>query len=137
MKCRWTDMNVLHYASFFDCSSLVEALVKANKGLFHCTHTCTLVRIYVQADAYECICTYTHAHTHTHTHTCIHIRAYTHKHTHTNIHTQTYTHKHTHIQLLSCTDLLNATSKQFDGGTSLHIAAANANLQATRTLVSN
>ena len=34
-------MNVLHYASFFDCSSLVETLVEADKGLFHCTHTVT------------------------------------------------------------------------------------------------
>ena len=33
-------------------------------------------------------------------------------------------------------DLVNATSKQFDGGTSLHIAAANLSLQASRTLVS-
>ena len=44
---------------------------------------------------------------------------------------------HTHTHILYITDLLNATSKQFDGGTSLHIAAANLNLQATKTLVSS
>ncbi|XP_065890295.1 CAP-Gly domain-containing linker protein 3-like isoform X2 [Dysidea avara] len=33
-------------------------------------------------------------------------------------------------------DLLNATSKHFDGGTSLHIAAANLNVQAAKTLLS-
>ena len=51
------------------------------------------------------------------------------------------TYIHTHIRCPSfafCifTDLVNATSKQFDGGTSLHIAAANLSLQAARTLVS-
>ena len=37
--------------------------------------------------------------------------------------------------LISFTGLVNATSKHFDGGTSLHIAAANLSLQAARTLV--
>ena len=53
-------MNVLHYASFFDCPSLVEALVEADKGLF-ITHIDT--RAHMHTDTH----TYTHEHTHTHT----------------------------------------------------------------------
>lgn len=33
MRCRWTDMNALHYAVFFDSPEVVEALADHNPSL--------------------------------------------------------------------------------------------------------
>ena len=32
LRCRWTDMNALHYAAFFDIPEIVNILVKENPG---------------------------------------------------------------------------------------------------------
>jgi CAP-Gly domain-containing linker protein 3/4 len=42
-KCRWTNMSALHYATFFDVSPVVEALLKNSKargGVLFCLSTC-------------------------------------------------------------------------------------------------
>ena len=81
-------------------------------------------------------------HTHTHAHTYARTRApnpepqtsqtYT---ASLGAHTHTHTHRVTHLHF-DFTDLVNVTSKHFDGGASLHIAAANLSPQAARALVS-
>ena len=44
-------MNVLHYATFFDCPSLVETLLEADKGM------CVLcVCVCVRACVRACVC---------------------------------------------------------------------------------
>ena len=82
-------MNVLHYASFFDCPSLVEALVEADKGLLYDTQRHTQTQTYEHMHAHACthtqrhtqhVCIYILTHTDTHTHTCTYslIRTCTH-----------------------------------------------------------
>ena len=34
LRCRWTNMNALHYATFFDVPEIVQVLAEQNPGTY-------------------------------------------------------------------------------------------------------
>ena len=104
LRSRWTSMNALHYAAYFDVPQLIRVLLRAAspRGTHIRTHTHTHTRTHARTRTLTRIQTHTHAHTHTHEYR--HIRTHAHRHTHSRtrtlthagMHTRTHTHTHSH-----------------------------------------